>query len=276
MRVFPRRTNATPVGEYVRVGLPDMFLPPIDEVHISVTFTWDIEKAYYLAKQWHGTAGPVLVGGPALGQAGEEFEPGRYLKDGYVITSRGCPNRCWFCSVWRREGDKVRELDIKQGWNILDDNLLACSENHIKDVFKMLKGQREKAQFTGGLEAARLEDWHVSLLVDLKPKQMFFAYDTPDDWEPLVEAGRKFCRAGYGPNTRALRCYVLCGWSKDTLEAAEKRMVDVCKAGFMPMAMLIRDDKGKKPQGWGTFQRQWARPILIAKTYKKLAFNLFK
>ena len=36
--------------------------------------------------------------------SGGDFVPGRYLAPGYVITSRGCPNRCWFCSVWRREG----------------------------------------------------------------------------------------------------------------------------------------------------------------------------
>ena len=76
--------------------------------------------------------------------------PGLYLKHGYTITSRGCHNNCWFCSVPKREG-ALRELPINDGWNILDDNLLACSENHIRAVFEMLKRQKHKPEFTGGI-----------------------------------------------------------------------------------------------------------------------------
>ena len=70
--------------------------------------------------------------------------PGMYLKKGYVITSRGCPNRCWFCSVPRREGGRLRELPITEGNIVLDDNLLACSRQHIEAVFEML-GRQERA-----------------------------------------------------------------------------------------------------------------------------------
>ena len=135
IRVFPRRTNATPIDPLAYIGPPDLFAEA-DEVHISVAFTWDLPEAEKLAKQWAAVA-PVRIGGPATGEPGGGFEPGRYLKPGYIITSRGCPNRCWFCSVWKREGD-VRELPIRDGWNVLDDNLLACSDTHIKRVFAML------------------------------------------------------------------------------------------------------------------------------------------
>lgn len=108
-----------------------------DEVHISVTFTWDMPRAEQLSKSWEAVAS-VKIGGPVTGQKSENFTPGMYLKNGYVITSRGCPNKCWFCSVWKREGT-VRELPIMQGWNVLDDNLLACSDSHIKKVMQMLE-----------------------------------------------------------------------------------------------------------------------------------------
>ena len=58
---------------------------------------------------------PVHMGGPAFNMPGGDFVPGMYLKKGYVITSRGCPNRCWFCSVPRREGGRLRELPITEG-----------------------------------------------------------------------------------------------------------------------------------------------------------------
>ena len=259
-RVFPRRTRATPVDPLAFYGPPPMFLPHVDEVHVSVVFTWDMPKADWLCKQW-GHLAPVLAGGPALGQPGNGFIPGRYLKPGYTITSRGCPNRCWFCSVWKREPE-LKELPIQDGWNVLDDNLLACSESHVRAVFAMLKRQPQKAEFTGGLEAKILKPWHVDLLVDLKPKQMFFAYDTPDDLEPLMWASMILQEAGFERHT--MRCYVLIGHKGDTFDQAEMRLKQTMQLGFYPMAMLYKPDNGKVDPAWKPFQRIWARPAIIA------------
>ena len=140
IRVFPRKTNATPDDENVRIATTPGFFDEADEVHISVAFTWDLAWAEWAAKQWRQVA-PVSIGGPALNEPGGDFIPGMYLKKGYVITSRGCPNRCWFCSVPHREGFALRELPITDGWIVTDDNLLACSDQHILGVFEMLKRQ---------------------------------------------------------------------------------------------------------------------------------------
>lgn len=266
IRVYPRRTAATPIDPLVRVGVPPGLYDEADEVHVSVVFTWDLPVAEKLARAWAHVA-PVRIGGPATGEPGGEFVPGRYVRDGYVLTSRGCPNRCWFCSVWRREGAEVRELTITEGWNVLDDNLLACSEAHQRAVFVMLAGQKQagyRIEFTGGLEAARLRPWHVEELSKLKPKQMFFAYDTPDDLEPLRAAGRMLLGAGWTTASHVLRAYVLCGYPKDTFEDAGKRMVETIKAGFMPMAMLYRDHAGHRDVEWMRWQRRWARPAIMA------------
>ena len=93
MRVFPRRTNATPTDDLVHIGSPDLFTEEKapDRVHISVTFSWDLPAAEKLQKEWSAIA-PTEIGGPATGQRGEDFTPGMYLREGYVITSRGCPN----------------------------------------------------------------------------------------------------------------------------------------------------------------------------------------
>ena len=202
------------------------------------------------------------MGGPACGSLSGSFKPGEFLRNGYVITSRGCPNRCWFCAVWRREGD-VRELPITAGWNVLDDNLFACSETHIRKVFAMLKSQEKRAEFTGGLEAARLQPWHVDLLAGLKPNRMYFAYDTPDDLEPLAIAGEMLREAGFTAASHRLCCYVLIGYPGDTFAAAEQRLTEVIAAGFFPFAMLWRDETGRRSPDWITFQRQWARPQLV-------------
>jgi len=265
-RVFPRRTKATPIDDLVFTGPPGLFPPEVDEVHISVAFTWDLPYAELLTEYW-GKIAPVKIGGPALELPSDKFIPGFYLKYGYVITSRGCPNHCWFCSVPKREGN-IREYPIADGWNVLDDNLLACSEGHIRSVFAMLKKQKHKAEFTGGLEAARLQDWHIDLLCDLKPKQMFFAYDTDDDYEPLRIASRKLLQAGFTKASHSLRCFVLIGYKGDTQSKAQARMQNCIDIGFTPMAMLWRDDSGKVSREWQRFQRLWARPAMIHGAYR--------
>ncbi|KLU66336.1 hypothetical protein DEAC_c17350 [Desulfosporosinus acididurans] len=270
-RVFPRITKATPTDELVFYGCPPMFMPDIDEVHISVSFTYDMKQAEWLAKQWEMTGLPVKIGGPAFDAPGGDFIPGMYIKQGYVITSRGCPNNCWFCRVPVREGGQMRELEIHEGNNVLDDNLLACSDNHIKAVFEMLKHQKlGRPMFTGGLEAKRLKDWHVKLLRDLKPKEIFFAYDTPDDYEPLLEAGKKLLAAGFTTTSQTLRPYVLIGYPADTFNKAEARLLETIRAGFVPMAMLYRDKEGKVSKEWEKFQRFWARPATVNLKIKEI------
>jgi len=257
IRVFPRRLSATPDDALAYVGPPDFFAEA-DEIHVSVSFTWDVPIAERLAKQWEWVA-PVKMGGPALGTVGGEFVPGMYLKVGHVITSRGCPNSCWFCEVWKRDGE-IRELPIRDGWIIQDDNLLACSEGHIRAVFAMLGRQPEPPQFLGGLEAARLQPWMVDGLRAIHPKQIFFAYDTPDDLEPLVIAGRMLREGGIARTS--LRAFVLCGYDGDTIDLAENRMRETWAAGFLPFAMVYRDRHGDKPDRWRAWQRNWTRPAI--------------
>lgn len=259
--MFPRRTRATPDDALAFMGAPGLFPPEVDEVHVSVTFTWDLPRAEHLAREWERIA-PVKIGGPATGMAGGDFTPGMYLKPGYVITSRGCPNRCWFCSVWKRDGE-VRELPIADGWNVLDDNLLACSDQHVRDVFAMLARQKQRSEFTGGLEAARFEEWHAVELRSLKPKQLFFAYDTPDDLPHLRRAAELCWHAGFTPQSHNIRAYVLCGWPKDSEDAAERRMREVMGLGVMPMAMAYRNERGIVSRDWRSFQRTWARPHIV-------------
>ena len=262
IRVFPRRTKATPDDDGARIGVGPGLFDEADEIHVSVAFTWDLPLAEKLAVEWKFVA-PVQMGGPALGTRGEGFAPGMYVKRGYTITSRGCPNRCWFCSVWKREGGEVRELPIQDGWNVLDDNLLACSEDHVRAVFAMLARQPETPMFTGGLEAKILKAWHCAELRKLKPKRLYFAYDTPDDLEPLREAGKMLREVGFTTASHSLCAYVLCGWPKDTMEGAEVRMKETMDAGFTPMAMLYRDRNGEREPSWMRWARQWARPAIV-------------
>jgi hypothetical protein len=266
-RVFPRRTKATPDDAYAFVGLPPAKLPEgITEIAISVSFSYDIEEAERLYEAWSKIAPRCAIGGPATGQRGEEFVPGKFLKKGYVISSRGCNGSCWFCSIPAREGP-VRELPVRPEQNILDDNLMACSESHIKKVFETLEKQKKleyRTFFTGGLEAALIREWHIELLKKLRPKEIFFGCDTDEKYLHLREAVKLFKEADYFSHN-TLRAYVLVGYQNDTFEDAERRLRRVKDLGVCPMAMLYRDLSGAvtPDKDWKRLQRLWARPALI-------------
>jgi hypothetical protein len=250
-------------------GVPDMFVEA-DEVHISVTFTADKPRAESLAEDWRHVA-PVTIGGVAYGDPGFDFIPGRYIKHGYTFTSRGCPRRCWFCSVWKRRGEAT-PLPITDGWNILDDNLLACPETHVRDVFKMLARQGRQIEFTGGLEALALQDYQVGLLADMRPRpNCFFAYDPGDPFETLKSAADRMISAGFTSCSHRLRAYVLIGYPKDTFAEATKRLDQMIGIGFTPHAMLWQPEtpaaeRYRPAPEWRKFQRQWARPAIIHAT----------
>lgn len=269
IRVFPRKTKASPDDDLAWFGPPDL-TAEADEVHISVAFTQDKAIAERLAEQWRWVA-PVKVGGVAYDDASLEFIPGRYIKPGYTITSRGCPRKCWFCGVWKK-WPTVNPLPIHPGWNVLDDNLLAAPRDHVEAVFAMLRqyDHKRRVTFTGGLEALSLQEYQVELLARLNPKPaMFWAYDPGDEFETLERAARMMLEAGFTAASHRLRVYVLIGYPNDTFDLATKRLDQMVGIGLTPMAMLWEpgdkpaEQRWKPAPEWRAFQRRWARPAII-------------
>lgn len=260
IRVFPRRTKWTPTDELAFVGDPPLFRPEQQPVHISATFTWEIEEARRLARAWGAHYRDVEVGGPAFDDPGGEFEPGRFLKRGVTITSRGCVRSCPWCFVPTREG-RVREIEIKPGWIIQDNNLLACSRGHIEAVFDMLRGQSRAAIFSGGLDAVLLKPWHVDLLESIRVGEIWVACDS-ENMVPITRAASML----QGFEQRRKRCYVMIGFGDETLADAEKRLESVYGLGFLPFAQLYRG-KGERKynRSWRALNKKWSRPAAYRK-----------
>ena len=258
-RVFPTRTSMSPNDADAYFGLPDMFTPLYDEVHISCTFTWDRGHAEYLKYQWANHGRKVLIGGPAYDSPSNDFVPGMYLKKGVVITSRGCPNNCKkYCFVPEREG-KLRELPIVAGNIVQDNNILACSQQHIDKVFEMLKGQKQ-IEFKGGLEARRITPQNAERLRSLKIKTLWLACDTDDGIKELNKAVSILNSVGF---TRShLFCYALIG---DNMLKNENRLKKIWDIGCMPFAQLFqpKDKFIKYSHEWKRFNRAWELPAII-------------
>jgi hypothetical protein len=268
IRVFPRRTSYTPDDDLVFIGRAPLTHPEADEVHVSCVFTWDKDIAEDLAADWAQYYSNVKIGGPAYDDLGRDFVPGRYLKHGEVITSRGCPNKCSYCFVPKREG-VLRTLPIVDGYDILDNNLLACPSQHIERVLWMMRRQKKKPMFRGGLDARLLKEWFVTALADIGLGQAFFAYDRPNDREPCEQAFRWMRGAGFSRNQ--LFCYVLVGYRDDTQTNAEDRLEWVKAQGVTPFAMYYRSADADKtmPADWKNFIRAWSRPAAIWSDYQK-------
>jgi hypothetical protein len=260
IRVFPDATKATPVDADAFSGLPPLWWsPPPDaaEIHVSVTFTWDRRRAEKMADEcrWRYPYIPVKVGGPAYGDAGGNFTPGLYLADGYVITSRGCPNHCPNCLVPTREGP-LRTLPIMHGYDVLDNNFLACPQPHIAAVLDMLRrnGRDQRPRFTGGLQASLFTEDVAREILSVKPDVMFFAFDRLSETyevERSILTVRELTKWSKGTMRNRVGCYVLCGHDGDTIEDAEKRIQFIIKTGARAYPMFYRgEDYNHTPQDW--------------------------
>jgi len=260
IRVFARRTKMSPTDDLAFYGEPPLFDLPNLPVEVSVTFTWDVERGFSLYDAWRRRCSYVRIGGPVFQGQGPHFQAGRFLKPGVTITSRGCPNRCPWCIVPEREGP-LHELQwIEPGYIVQDNNLLACSDLHIERVFDMLLRQPRTANFTGGLEAKRLQPWHVDWLrrPDFRLGEAWFAYDLPGSFRHLERAADLMSDFPL----RKKRCYVLAGFlDDDTPAAAEARCDRILELGFCPFLMLYQPTKRKVyDAAWKSAQRKWTRP----------------
>lgn len=256
----------TPMDNMVFIGDPPLFRPEADEVHISCCFTWGIEESYRLQEAWSLYYDDVKIGGPAIAGSNGEFIPGMYVKEGMVITHRGCNRRCPWCLVPHWEGD-LKLLPIQEGWIENDNNLLMCPRRHQETVFEMLRGQKRRVSFPGGLDARLVDDWVAGQLQSLPIEQVFLAADTEAALKPLEEAVKKLSFL----NRRQLRCYVLIAFNGETIPEARKRLEAVWKIGCLPFAQLYQpsDRFIEYSTAWKRLARTWSRPAAMFSSHRE-------
>ena len=166
----------------------------------------------------------------------------------YIWFSRGCPNRCPFCVVWKKEGNiipvKPKNLNPKGKYITVQDNNFFANPNW-KDAIKQLKEWDQPVDFQG-VDARRLTDEMCHSLMELRHhKQIKIAWDNPKDrLLPNLERISRIIKPW------RIMCYVLIGyWS--TMEEDLFRVETLRNLGIDPFVMPFNK---KDP-----YQRHFAR-----------------
>lgn len=260
IRLFARRTKWTPRDDLAFYDDPPIFDLPDVPVYVSVTFTWDKVRGAYLAESWAKRCKRVRLGGPAYeNDKAVDFVPGRFVKSGVTFTSRGCPKNCPWCLVPKREG-RLREIPIQSGHIVQDNNLLACSREHIEAVFNMLRRQKRAITFSGGLDIDYLAGWHIALLKTIKIAELWVACDTQTALKKLDKGADLLSDFAIEKK----RCYVLGGFQQEDPDDFEARCEAVLNKGFLPFAQLYQPPNCQihySPQ-WKALARKWSRPAI--------------
>lgn len=270
LRVFPRRTSHTPRDELVTTKGPTMFRPEVDEVHVSVAFTWDLPAARRLQQEWAQYYPVVRLGGPACNSPLGPFQPGLYIKEGVTFTTRGCNFHCPWCLVPKREG-RLATQDFPPGYIIQDNNLLQAPRDHVEAVLDMLEQQPRAAIFSGGLQASLVSDWFAERLRTMRVNAVFLAADTKAALKPLKTAVEKLSFLGRDK----LRSYVLIGFKDETISDATARLEETWNIGVMPFAQLYQPAERwiTYSREWKALARSWSRPAAMRTMHKEVHYD---
>jgi hypothetical protein len=191
-------------------------------IFITSLFTWDwksvVESIKFYKSRFPDSE--VIVGGVAASLLANAIETASGIKPysglhGYAefyapdysmmfnrkdrvsiaFTTRGCPNKCKFCSVRKLEP----EFFVKEGWEkdvngdfgriVFWDNNFLASPNFVKDCEKIL-ALGKKVDFNQGLEARLYDKDKARILARLNIDPLRFAFDDIRHEQDVVKAIR--------------------------------------------------------------------------------------
>lgn len=130
-------------------------------------------------------------------------------KTAYGFLTRGCPNRCKWCVVPKKEGNvrpymDVEEIAVDRRSNLylMDNNILACDYGleQIEKIIKLNQKRKTKIRvdFNQGLDARLVTDEIARMLSRLKwIKRIRFGCDTPKQIEECERACAMIDKYGY-------------------------------------------------------------------------------
>lgn len=185
----------------------------------------------------------------------------------YGFLTRGCPRGCHFCIVAQKEGRKTAKVaDLQEWWDgqkeivLLDPNLLACREHMA--LLQQLRDSGAWVDFTQGLDCRLLTPENISVINQIKLKDIHFAWDYMAEENTVLKGLRLYA----GKATRKVHgAYgtVYCLTNYDTtMEENLYRIYTLRDMGYDPYVMIY--DKPHAPKEVRELQR-WCNNRIIFK-----------
>ena len=223
------------IGNYDRTYMSKVF-----------TFTPDHEKGF-------SDYGEVIKGGTGYGYGilppeveamCPDYSIYPMFKEAFGFLTRGCPNKCSWCFVPKKEGnirpyaDIEEFLDGRKAAILMDNNVLA-HEHGLSQIEKIIR-LKIKVDFNQGLDARLITDEIAQLLSRVRwYRPIRMACDTRSQM-PYIETAVKLLRK-HGAKPSAYFVYVLVKDIPDALERVEF----LRELGCDPFAQPYIDFSGK-------------------------------
>lgn len=178
------------------------------------------------------------------------FERVPKVKDtAYGFLTRGCPRNCDFCIVGKKEGLCSRKAaNLREFWDgqknivLLDPNMFACRE--WKELSQQLIDSRAWVDFSQGCDIRMMTQEKAAALMQMKIKQVHFAWDRYDEKEVVLPKFKMF-KDITGWDKRKLPVYVLVNYNT-TLEQDLDRIYTLRDLGYWPYVMVYEKEKLQK------------------------------
>ena len=161
-------------------------------------------------------------------------------KFSFVFTSRGCPNKCGYCAVWRIEPKQwinptwQDHIDMNKPYVMIsDNNLSALDDSHIDNVIKFMVDNKKSVVFDNGFDCKHISSDMAKSLARLKFTRhgMRLAFDRIEEDGIFQDAVEKLKSAGV-PKSQIM-AYTLFNFN-DTPQEADYRMRQCVKLGIRP------------------------------------------
>ena len=180
-----------------------------DEVYAAKVFTFTKDYTYYIHadKVEHGGTGYDLS--KTLPPEIDRLQPDYTLypqidrRTAYGFLTRGCPNKCKWCIVPKKEGKIQPYMDVEEiategrtNLILMDNNILA-SNYGLEQIEKIIR-LNLRIDFNQGLDARLVTDDIARLLAQVKwSKRIRFGCDTPGQIAECERASELIDRYGY-------------------------------------------------------------------------------
>lgn len=188
----------------------------------------------------------------------------------YGFLTRGCPNKCSFCCVWKKEGLVTHKVaDLNEWWKgqkeiiLLDANILACRQ-HL-ELLEQLAQSGALVDFTQGLDARFINEENLEILKRIKIKTMHFAFDFMKNERRIVK-GLKLAKETLGIDDRKAIVYMLTNFDT-SIKDDVYRVKLIQSAGYLPDVRIYRKNALPKRHILRDLQR-WSNNRVLYHTTK--------